>query len=233
MPLFSLGINHHTASVSLREKVAFAPESLLDAYQQLSVLETVRGAVIVSTCNRTEIYCDLSLDDAQPVIDWLCYFHQLDKSELTASLYCYQGRQAIQHLYRVASGLDSLVLGEPQILGQIKQSFATANQTKNVNKVASKWFQRTFSVAKRVRTETQIGANAVSVAFAAVRLATQIFSDLSKSNILLIGAGETIELVGKYLIEHNVPNITIANRTLARAIDLVDMFEAQAISLKK
>jgi len=233
MPLFSLGINHQTASVSLREKVAFAPESLLNAYQQLLVLETVRGAVIVSTCNRTEVYCDLSVDDAQSVIDWLCHFHQLDKSELAASLYCYQGRQAVQHLFRVASGLDSLVLGEPQILGQIKQAFATANQTKNVNQVISKWFQRTFSAAKRVRTETQIGANAVSVAFAAVRLATQIFSDLSQSNILLIGAGETIELVGKYLIEHNVPNITIANRTLSRAIELVDMFEAQAISLEE
>jgi len=146
-------------------------------------------------------------------------------------LYCYQNEQAVQHLFRVACGLDSLVLGEPQILGQIKQAFATASQAKSVNKILNRWFQQTFTVAKRVRTETQIGANAISVAFAAVCLAKQIFSELSQSRVLLIGAGETIELVGKYLLEHNVPNITIANRTLARAMELVDRFDAQAITL--
>ena len=233
MPLFALGINHQTASLSLREKVAFDPELLLETYKQLLAQDTVLKAVIVSTCNRSEIYCHLDGDNCQAVIDWLCSFHQVDINELTASLYCYQGKDAIQHLFRVASGLDSLVLGEPQILGQIKQAFATASQAKSVNKVINKWFQHSFTVAKRVRTETQIGANAISVAYAAVCLAQQIFSELPKSNVLLIGAGETIELVGKYLVEHNVLNITIANRTLARAVQLVELFDAKAITLEE
>ncbi|MCG6201538.1 glutamyl-tRNA reductase [Psychromonas antarctica] len=234
MPLFALGINHQTASVSLREKVVFSPEFLADAYKQLMALSSVSEAVIVSTCNRTEIYCNLNQDNGKQVIDWLCFVQQLRESEeieLTESLYCYQDEQAVQHLFRVACGLDSLVLGEPQILGQIKQAFATASQLKSVDKVINQWFQKTFSVAKRVRTDTQIGANAISVAFAAVCLAKQIFSDLSESRVLLIGAGETIELVGKYLVDHNVPNITIANRTLSRAMALVDQFNAQAITL--
>ena len=233
MPLFVLGINHQTAPVSLREKVAFSPELLLGAYRQLLARSSVLEAVIVSTCNRTEIYCNLNQDNCQQVSDWLCHFHRIDVSELVDSLYCYQDEQAVQHLFRVASGLDSLVLGEPQILGQIKQAFASASQAKSVNKVINKWFQHTFSVAKRVRTETQIGANAISVAFSAVRLAKQLFRELSQCRVLLIGAGETIELVGKYLVEHDVPNITIANRTLARAVQLVEMFNAQAITLEE
>ncbi|MGB5446366.1 MAG: glutamyl-tRNA reductase [Psychromonas sp.] len=231
MPLFALGINHQTASVALREKVAFSPDVLLEAYQQLLAQHSVLEAVIVSTCNRTEIYCNLNHHNCADVIKWFCAFHQIDEHKFTDRLYCYQGGQAVQHLFRVACGLDSLVLGEPQILGQIKQAFATACQAKSVDKIVQKWFQHTFMVAKRVRTETQIGANAISVAFAAVCLAKQIFSDLSESRVLLIGAGETIELVGKYLIEHQVPNITIANRTLARAMELVDRFSAQAITL--
>ncbi|HEY5716160.1 MAG TPA: glutamyl-tRNA reductase [Psychromonas sp.] len=233
MPLFALGINHQTASVALREKVAFSPDDLLDAYQQLLAQRTVSEAVIVSTCNRTEIYCNLSQHNCDAVIKWFCAFHQIDEKKLNDSLYCYHDEQAVQHLFRVSCGLDSLVLGEPQILGQIKQAFATASQAKAVNKIVNKWFQHNFTVAKRVRTETQIGANAISVAFAAVCLAKQIFSDLSKSRVLLIGAGETIELVGKYLIEHQVPNITIANRTLSRAMDLVEQFNALAITLEQ
>jgi glutamyl-tRNA reductase len=231
MSLFALGINHQTASVALREKVAFNPESLLGAYQQLLAQHNVLEAVIVSTCNRTEIYCNVEQQSCQSIVDWFCSFHNIAESELIKSLYCYHDEQAIQHLFRVSCGLDSLVLGEPQILGQIKQAFATAGQAKSVNKLLNRWFQHAFTVAKRVRTETQIGANAISVAFAAVCLAKQIFSDLSQSRVLLIGAGETIELVGKYLVEHNVPNITIANRTLSRAMDLVEQFNAQAITL--
>ncbi|GLS91212.1 glutamyl-tRNA reductase [Psychromonas marina] len=233
MSLFALGINHQTASVALREKVAFSPESLLDAYQQLLAQPNVLEAVIVSTCNRTEIYGHVELENCQTVIDWFCGFHQIAQSELLKSLYCYHDEKAIQHLFRVSCGLDSLVLGEPQILGQIKQAFSTAGQAKSVSKLLNRWFQHAFTVAKRVRTETQIGANAISVAFAAVCLAKQIFSDLSKSRVLLIGAGETIELVGKYLVEHNVPNITIANRTLSRAMGLVEQFDAHAITLEE
>ncbi|WP_354624264.1 glutamyl-tRNA reductase [Psychromonas sp. MME2] len=231
MSLFALGINHQTAPVSLREKIAFSPERLVDAYQQLLALDSIKEAVIISTCNRTEIYCYLNGDLALQVTEWLCSYHQVEHAQLVASLYCYQDDRAVQHLFRVACGLDSLVLGEPQILGQIKQAFATASHMGAVKKIINKWFHYTFTVAKRVRTETQIGANAISVAFAAVRLAQQIFSDLSKSRVLLIGAGETIELVGKYLIDHNVPNITIANRTLSRATNLVEQFAAKAITL--
>ena len=231
MPLFALGINHQTASVRLREQVAFAPESLLPAYADLLTQPYVEGAVIISTCNRTEIYCDYDADSSDALLNWLTQFHELEAGSFDNNFYCYQDKEAISHLFRVACGLDSLVLGEPQILGQIKQAFATASQAHAVNKIVNKWFQHSFSVAKRVRTETQIGANAISVAFAAVCLARQIFSDLKQSRVLLIGAGETIELVGKYLLEHEVPNITIANRTLARAMDLVEQFDATAITL--
>ncbi len=233
MSLFVLGINHQTASVVLREKVAFCSAAVVDAHQSLLTQNGVTEAVIVSTCNRCEIYCNLTSNDHGEVIRWLSKFHHVDDIELSKSLYIYQNEIAIQHLFRVACGLNSLVLGEPQILGQIKQAFATANQTKSTGKVLNKWFQHAFSVAKKVRTDTQIGANAVSVAFAAVCLAKQIFSDLSRSRVLLIGAGETIELVGKYLAEHNAPNITIANRTLSRAINLVEQLNAKAISLEE
>jgi len=229
MPLFALGINHQTASVKLREQVAFAPESLLSAYTDLLAQPFVNAAVIVSTCNRTEIYCDGEQCDL--LLNWLTRFHQLEAGSFDSNFYCYQDKDAVAHLYRVSCGLDSLVLGEPQILGQIKQAFATASQFQAVNKLVNKWFQNSFTVAKRVRTETQIGANAISVAFAAVCLARQIFSDLKQSRVLLIGAGETIELVGKYLLEHEVSNITIANRTLKRAMDLVEQFQATAITL--
>ncbi|MCK5819043.1 MAG: glutamyl-tRNA reductase [Psychromonas sp.] len=233
MSLFVLGINHQTASIVLREKVAFCLDAVVDAHRSLLTQNGVKEAVIISTCNRCEIYCNLTSNDHEEVLRWLSKFHQVDDIELSKSLYIYQNDLAIQHLFRVACGLNSLILGEPQILGQIKQAFATANQVKSIGKVLNKWFQYAFSVAKKVRTDTQIGANAVSVAFAAVCLAKQIFSDLSRSRVLLIGAGETIELVGKYLVEHNVPNITIANRTLLRATNLVERFNAKAISLEE
>jgi len=231
MPLFALGINHQTAPVKLREQVAFAPESLKLAYADLLAQPGVKEAVIISTCNRCEIYCYYDAEDGKPLLRWLTDFHHVPAGSFDNNFYCHQDQHAINHLFRVACGLDSLVLGEPQILGQIKQAFATASQEKSVKKLMNKWFQHAFTVAKRVRTETQIGANAISVAFAAVCLARQIFSDLKKSRVLLIGAGETIELVGKYLLEHEVPNITIANRTLSRAMDLVDQFNATAITL--
>ncbi|TEW55989.1 glutamyl-tRNA reductase [Psychromonas sp. RZ22] len=231
MPLFALGINHQTASVRLREQVAFAPNSLIAAYADLLAQPFIEEAVIISTCNRCEIYCYTNETESDALLNWLIQFHHLDAGSFENNFYCYQNQEAVAHLFRVACGLDSLVLGEPQILGQIKQAFATANQEKATNKILNKWFQHAFTVAKRVRTETQIGANAISVAFAAVCLARQIFSDLKQSRVLLIGAGETIELVGKYLLEHEVPNITIANRTLARAMELVDRFDAKAITL--
>ncbi|WP_298941343.1 glutamyl-tRNA reductase [uncultured Psychromonas sp.] len=231
MSLFALGINHQTAPVKLREQVAFAPDSLNAAYSDLLAQPFVKEAVIISTCNRCEIYCNFEGDDSSAILRWLTDFHNIEAGSFDDNFYCYQDQEAVSHLFRVSCGLDSLVLGEPQILGQIKQAFAVASHAKSVNKSLNKWFQYAFKVAKKVRTDTQIGANAISVAFAAVSLARQIFSDLKQSRVLLIGAGETIELVGKYLLEHEVPNITIANRTLARAVELVDKFNAKAITL--
>ena len=233
MPLFALGINHQTASVALRERIAFSSESLTVAYQELYQAKIVLEAVIISTCNRTEIYCHVEQLDCQEIIEWLCKFHDLDREILMPSLYCYQDKEAIGHLFRVACGLDSLVLGEPQILGQIKQAFMRATQEKSSAKIINRLFQQTFSVAKKIRTDTQIGANAVSVAFAAVCLTKQIFENLTKSKILLVGAGETIELVGKYLVDHQVPNITIANRTLSNAHALVEKLNAKIITLEE
>jgi len=229
MSLIALGINHKTASVELREKIAFSPDQMTDALQQLKLISDDSEAVIVSTCNRTELYCHLATP--KQLIDWLAQFHQIDKVELEKSLYIHENADAVNHLMRVACGLDSLVLGEPQILGQIKQAYNTAKTVGAIAVTLDKLFQRTFSVAKRVRTDTSIGENAVSVAFAAVSLTKQIFSELSNTNVLLIGAGETIELVAKHLVDAGVTQITVANRTLARGQGMVKEFGGSAITL--
>ena len=231
MSLVALGINHKTASIALREKIAFSPDQMVDALQQLKLLNKGCEAVILSTCNRTELYCHNT--SSGELIDWLVGFHSISKSELQQSLYSHQNETAVQHLMRVACGLDSLVLGEPQILGQIKQAYSTAKSAGSIALMMDKLFQRTFSVAKKVRTETNIGANAVSVAFAAVSLAKQIFSELSQTNVLLIGAGETIELVAKHLIEAGATNITVANRTIARAQTMTNEIGGTAITLSQ
>ena len=231
MSLVALGINHKTASVELREKIAFSPDQMVAALQQLKSLNDGGEAVIVSTCNRTELYCHKA--QSEQLIEWLVNFHNISKDELEQSIYVHQGVAAVNHLMRVSCGLDSLVLGEPQILGQIKQAYSTAKSAGSISLMMDKLFQRTFSVAKKVRTETNIGANAVSVAFAAVSLAKQIFSELAQTNVLLIGAGETIELVAKHLIEAGATNITVANRTLARAKAMTDEIGGTAITLSQ
>jgi glutamyl-tRNA reductase len=229
MSFVALGINHKTASVELREKIAFSPDQMVTALQQLRLISDDSEAVIVSTCNRTELYCHLAAPEK--LIDWLSEFHKIERSEFEKSLYIHQNVEAVNHLMRVACGLDSLVLGEPQILGQIKQAYSIAKTAGAIAITLDKLFQRTFSVAKRVRTDTSIGENAVSVAFAAVSLTKQIFGELSTTNVLLIGAGETIELVAKHLVEAGVTNITVANRTLARAQVMVEQFGGSAITL--
>ncbi|POY44829.1 glutamyl-tRNA reductase [Avibacterium gallinarum] len=234
MTILVLGINHKTASVALREKVAFSDEKREQALQQIEQAALADSAVILSTCNRTEVYFHNKAispqDDAQwqrQCIDWLSEIHQIDKEELKHSLYVKQNQFATQHLMRVACGLDSLVLGEPQILGQVKQAYQLSEDYYQQHQGAisgqlSRLFQKTFSTAKRVRTETSIGENAVSVAYTACTLARQIFDSLRQLNILLVGAGETIELVARHLLRHGVKSLTIANRTLARAEQLVE-----------
>ena len=233
MYLFTFGINHNTAPVSIRERAAFVPEKLPQALEQIRSSGAVDEAAIISTCNRTELYCGLEDDSAQTAIDWFCDYHQFIAADIEPYLYQHPGPEAVKHAFRVAAGLDSLILGEPQILGQMKDAFAQAHKYGATGKLLNRLFQQTFSVAKQVRTDTAIGASAVSVAFAAVTLAKQIFSKLSEQTVLLIGAGETIELCARHLNEQHVKHIIVANRTVERARILADMFGAEAISLSE
>nr|WP_300311008.1 glutamyl-tRNA reductase [Halomonas sp.] len=231
MTLLALGINHRTAAVEVREKVAFGPSQLDIALKELRALPRVREAAVLSTCNRTELYCVTDETGERDVLDWLGRFHALPPEELLSCAYHYVDGEAARHLMRVAVGLDSMVLGEPQILGQIKDAYQAARTAKGLGGELERLFQHTFAVAKQVRTETSIGKNPVSVAYAAVSLASRIFDDFSKARALLIGAGETIELVARHLHEAGVKAITVANRTKERASQLAEEFNGQAISL--
>ncbi|MFK5914530.1 MAG: glutamyl-tRNA reductase [Woeseiaceae bacterium] len=236
MTLIAFGINHKTAPVEIREKVAFAPEKMEQALHECVENGDVSEAAIVSTCNRTEMYFNMhdteqTNADTSSAIDWFCQYHKLDKAQLEPYIYLHRNNDAVQHLLRVASGLDSLVLGEPQILGQIKDAYSTANHAGTIGRQLNRLFQHTFSVAKQVRTDTAIGANPVSVAFAAVSLSKRIFSDLSEHTALLIGAGETTELVAQHLANQGVTKMVVANRTVERAQTLANKFNAEAIAL--
>ncbi|WP_394147592.1 glutamyl-tRNA reductase [Shewanella atlantica] len=231
MSLVAIGINHKTATVDLREKVAFSPDKIHDAMRSLASRTKTGEAVIISTCNRTELYTNTG-DEAE-VINWLEEYHQLAHEDVEPCLYKFEGQEVAQHLMRVSSGLDSLILGEPQILGQVKQSFVKAKEAGSVAITMDRLFQNTFSVAKKIRTETEIGTAAVSVAFAAVSMAKHIFSSLSTTKVLLIGAGETIELVARHLKDNGVEAMVVANRTLSRAEGMCEEFGATAITLEQ
>ncbi|MDS4032316.1 MAG: glutamyl-tRNA reductase [Candidatus Contendobacter sp.] len=231
MLLLALGLNHRTAPVGVRERVAFAPDRVGTALRDLLDRGGAHEAAILSTCNRTELYCGLNDRDGGQVVEWLGDYHLLPTVDLQPYLYRYADRQAVRHILRVASGLDSLVLGEPQILGQVKAAYQTANGAGTLGTRLERLFQHTFAVAKQVRTDTRIGASPVSVAFAAVGLAKQIFADLPKRAALLIGAGDTIELVARHLHENGVGRLIVANRTLERAHALVAPFGGYAIAL--
>lgn len=233
MSLLAIGINHNTASVELREKVAFGPDKLSEALGQLTDSAYVHGSVILSTCNRTEIYCDVKSTSKNKLIEWLSQFHEVSPEDLKPSLYVHEEQAAIRHLMRVSCGLDSLVLGEPQILGQVKQAYADSREERAVDPSLEKLFQKAFSVAKRVRTETEIGGSAVSVAYAACTLAKHIFESLSDATVMLVGAGETIELVAKHLASHNCKRIIVANRTRERAMTLAQEFDGEVIALNE
>jgi glutamyl-tRNA reductase len=237
MTLFVFGINHTTAPVDVREKLAFAPEITASALQQLVSQTAVSEAAILSTCNRTEVYGRLAIGEAKTsepglvVAQWLSEFHQVALDQVQHHSYFKQADQAVKHMMRVASGLDSMVLGEPQILGQLKSSFSVARQEKTATSHLIRMFQSAFNMAKYVRTHTAIGENPVSVAFAAVAMARQIFARLEDQTALLIGAGETIELVARHLRDAGVKKIIVANRTLLRAEELAREFNAQEILL--
>ena len=233
MAFLALGINHKTASVAVRERVAFTPEQLVEALQQLCTLTSSREAAILSTCNRSELYIEQEALEVEQVLRWLANYHQLSLDELRACAYVHQDDSAVRHMMRVASGLDSMVLGEPQIFGQLKSAYAVAREAGTIGPLLGRLFQATFSTAKQVRTDTAIGENPVSVAFAAVSLAKQIFSDLHRSQALLIGAGETISLVARHLHDQGVKRIVVANRTLERASQLAEQFGAHAVLLSE
>lgn len=232
--LLAIGINHDSAPVEVRERVAFMPEQVGAALEQAIARTPLEEAVIVSTCNRTEIYGIYAADSetaaaGDALINWVAEYHRLPLDDLNTCVYRSHGKPAFNHLVRVASGLNSMVLGEPQILGQIKSAYAVAEEAGSVGSALGRLFPEAFRIAKRVRSDTAIGENPVSVAFASVDLTRRIFSDLSECSALVIGAGETIELVVRHLCEARLGRLTVANRTLARAESLAERFSAQAI----
>ncbi len=233
MSLLVVGVNHRTAPVSLREKVYFDANRLPAALRDLHGTEGVHEALIVSTCNRTEIYCNQFDSDFERPARWLARCHGLSEADLSPYLFGLAEEHGVRHLLRVACGLDSMVLGEPQILGQIKAAYRTALQHGTLGRFLNRLFQHAFKVAKKVRTDTAIGTSPVSVAFAAVRLAEQIFGDLGSHTALLIGAGDTIALVAQHLQERGTRRLIVANRTLERAQSLATSLGGYAIPLSQ
>lgn len=231
MNLYALGINHETAPVEIRETVSFSADRILDALQELKNQGLATENIILSTCNRSEIYFTVKDKQADQVIAWLHQFFDLADKELEPYIYLYEDLEAVKHIMRVATGLNSLVLGEPQILGQLKDAYNLAAKSNTINHNLDKLFQHVFRTAKQVRTDTEIGSSAVSVAFAAVSLAKQFYGDMPSQTAVLVGAGETIELVARHLKEAKVGRIIIANRTLDRAQALAETVDGFAIEL--
>jgi glutamyl-tRNA reductase len=229
MPLHVLGINHHSAPLEVREKLAFPPEHQAQALAELAAQPGVAEAVLVSTCNRTEVYC--RTDDEGKVREWLEGQAARNGLSLAGYVYCHTGDEAVRHAFRVASGLDSMVVGEPQILGQVKQSVRTAEGAGTMGALLNKLFQHTFSVAKQVRTDTALGAQSISMAAAAMKLAQNLYGDLSRTHMLLIGVGEMVELAATYFAGQQPRSIVVANRTLARGEAFAERFNGKAISL--
>lgn len=231
MSLYTLGLNHMTAPLEVREKVVFGPDALADALRDLTGARRVKEAAILSTCNRTEVY--FQGGDPEPVAEWLAGFHNLPEQTLSPYVYTLPKDKAVAHAFRVASGLDSMVLGEPQILGQMKQAVRTAESAGSLGLVLNRLFQRTFAVAKDVRTQTDIGSASISMAAASVKLAERIFPSIRDQRLLLIGAGEMIELAATHFCAKTPKSVTVANRTLERGSQLADRFGADAITLNE
>lgn len=231
MALVTLGLSHHRAPVEARERVAFTEADLPNALQRLRALPGISEAAILSTCNRTEIMAVTAIEEESRVLDWWRRERQVPEGYIEKYLYTHRDLGSVTHSLRVASGLDSLVVGEPQILGQMKQTFTVASEVQSLGPVLGRLFQHAFAVAKLVRSQTEIGAHPVSVAYAALQMARRIFADLHSQTALLIGAGEMIQLVGRHLQQHGVGRIVIANRSLERAEKLARELHGYAISL--
>src|SRR5260221_826844 len=228
--LYALGLNHQTAPLGVRERVAVATQSLARALSAMRDVGLASEAAILSTCNRTELYFEGEQPDA--AAQWLAQYHRFAPGELAQYLYTLPGDRAVRHAFRVASGLDSMVLGEPQILGQMKEAARAAESAGTLGTVLHRLFQRSFAVAKEVRSTTQVGTASVSMAAAAVKLAARIFPSLREQNVLLIGAGEMIELCATHFAAHGPARLTVANRTLERANRLAPRFNSRALELR-
>jgi len=231
MPLHVLGINHHSAPLEVREKLAFPPETQADVLNSLAARPGVDEAVLVSTCNRTEVYCRAA--DVATVREWLREQASRSGLDIESHLYTHSEAEAVRHAFRVASGLDSMVLGEPQILGQVKQSVRTAGHSGTLGATLNRLFQHTFSVAKEVRTQTAIGAQSISMSAAALKLAQNLFGDISRTKMLLIGVGEMVELAATYFVAQGPQSVVVANRTLARGEAFAERFNGTAIALEQ
>ena len=229
MSLFALGLNHTTAPLDVRERVTFGAEVLGEALRDLTATKLAREAAILSTCNRTEVYFRGEAPDA--VAHWLERFHGLPGAALAPHLYTLSNERAVSHAFRVASGLDSMVLGEPQILGQMKQAVRVAEAAGSLGLVLNRLFQRSFAVAKDVRSTTDIGSASISMAAAAVKLAERIFPSIADQRLLLVGAGEMIELAATHFAGKRPRTITVANRTMERGEALASRFGASAMTL--
>jgi glutamyl-tRNA reductase len=230
MQLFALGLNHQSAPLAMRERVVFHADRLAAALAELIQRKPVAEATILSTCNRTELYC--ASGDPQAALEWLATYHEVRADDLRPYLYTLPQAEAVRHAFRVASGLDSMVLGEPQILGQMKDAVREAEAAGALGTTLHKLFQRSFAVAKEVRSSTGIGANVVSMAAAAVKLAGRIFPSLAEQRLLFIGAGEMIQLTATHFAAQRPRQITFANRTLERAEHLAGRFNGRALLLR-
>ncbi len=233
MPLQILGINHTTAPVDIRGRLVIPESRLAGALASLTSVGGIQAGVIISTCNRTELYCETEFEEVQPLTTWFAEYHDLRSRSIDNFIYSYRQENAIRHVLRVASGLDSMILGEPQILGQLKNAYQAAIDHQSLGTHLDRLFQHTFSVAKQIRSKTSIGCSPVSVAYAAVTLARQIFANLEEQTTLLIGAGETIELAARHLHNNEHGRMIIANRSHERARYLARQFDAFAIELSE
>ncbi|MGZ8095428.1 MAG: glutamyl-tRNA reductase [Methylosarcina sp.] len=233
MTLLAVGINYNTAPVAIRERLAYPTDILQPSLQELLKVKEISEAAILSTCNRTEFYCTSTTTNQQILVEWVARNKNIDPDVFRPYLYSHIDSQLIRHMFRVACGLDSMILGEPQILGQMKSAYQAACDAGTLGKHLGKLFQYTFSAAKKVRTDTAIGSSPVSVAFAAVQLAQQIFNKLSEQTALLIGAGETIELSARHLTQLGIGRIIVANRTYDKAHTLATQFNGYAIALSE
>lgn len=234
MNIIVVGLNHETAPVEVREKLAFDGEKLEGGLSRIGDLPMVSESVILSTCNRVEMYANVKDKEKATgeIKDFLTEFHEIKRDDLDKSLYIYNGSTAVHHVFRVASSLNSMVLGEPQILGQVKDAFEFALSKKATGVVLNKLMKKAISVAKRVRTETKIAENAVSISYAAVELARKIFTDLSSSSFILLGAGDMAELAARHLMNNGVKEVVVANRTYERGIELAKEFSGRAIQFE-